>query len=55
MAPPARRSVRQVLIFEEQNLEMEYHIKLRRMFGELHTHPSTLGLQGHPEVPVIAN
>ena len=45
----------QVLVFKNQNLDVSDHIRLGNLFGELHTHPSALGLPDHPEVLVIAN
>ena len=45
----------QVLVFRDQQMKIEDHISVGRMFGELHTHPAFPGVDGHAEVLPISN
>lgn len=42
-----------VLFFRDQELSIEQHKAVGRLFGELHVHPAVPSLPGHPEVLVI--
>ncbi|MEQ8690790.1 MAG: TauD/TfdA family dioxygenase [Pseudomonadales bacterium] len=43
----------QVLFFRGQNMTMEQHKNLGRLFGDLHCHPSIPGPEGHPEILML--
>ena len=45
----------QVLVFREQEMDVEDHIAFGRRWGALHTHPGFPGVNGHPEVLPISN
>jgi len=46
----------QVLFFRNQPLDADAHKRFGRYFGELHIHPNTPGLEGHPEIlPIHAD
>src|SRR4051794_29413013 len=46
----------QVLFFRDQPMDMDAHKGFGRYFGERHTHPSTPGRAGHPEIlPIHAD
>jgi taurine dioxygenase len=45
----------QVLVFKNQHLPIEDHIAFGKRFGALHTHPSSAGVGGHPEVLWLKN
>ena len=45
----------QVLVFKRQALPIDQHIEFGKRFGRLHTHPSSAGVDGHPEVLLLRN
>ena len=45
----------QVLVFKRQALPIDQHIEFGKRFGGLHTHPSSAGVDGHPEVLLLRN
>ena len=45
----------QVLVFRDQDINVQDHITFGQMFGELHTHPAFPGVDGHAEVLPISN
>ena len=40
----------QVVFFRDQHMSLEQHKTFGRQFGELHVHPSSPNLEGHPEI-----
>ncbi len=40
----------QVIFFRDQNMTLEQHKALGRLFGQLHIHPSAPAPEGHPEI-----
>ena len=44
-----------VLVFKNQKLPIEAHLRLGQKFGELHTHPASKGVEGHPEILWLMN
>lgn len=45
----------QVLVVPGQNLDIDSHVAFGRRFGSLHTHPAGSGVDGHPEILLLAN
>jgi len=45
--------VHQVIFFRDQEISLEQQKDLGRKFGDLHIHPGSPGLEGHPEILII--